>query len=233
MSIRLQVIDYFDALINEVDIKAEKLLKLLYDNIQVAVENRQTLQAIINERRRLFIDEIETIKQFNVSNLNDDDASEFKKYAFILDKYDMNVSQYENLSTTQANFNPVVNEFIKEIDQKFGLLVLIDDGSPCDASMSMFKELLSYGNQICEDPEDDDHTKSKFYRQCENSLLSHSQIFTNNSVFDITVIIQIYYLNFDNIYIFFQFSKSSRSTFKTSRILISRIVSKLNSKLWY
>lgn len=85
MTDRLKIIDYFEGFINEVDLKAETLLTQMPE---------QYHQHIMNKRKS-FIDEIEQVKQYNLSNLNEDEKSTseeklFKKYCFSLQMNQMN-----------------------------------------------------------------------------------------------------------------------------------------------
>lgn len=150
MSKRLQIIDYFDRLVNELEIKAEYVLNQL-TGITTA-ELRLDLKKRVIDRLKSFVDEIERVQSFNLKNLpeNDDDnealnpAEIYAKYCFLLDKYDMNVRKYETDNcaklTTESNLRMM-------IDETFGYLI-VTDAHVADSRLDMFKELLSYGNII-------------------------------------------------------------------------------------
>lgn len=157
MANRMKIIEYFDSLINEVDIKAEKLLELYH------VEN---LQQLINNTRQLFINEIELIKNFNLSNLSNNEDENFtendtiedrlyKKYCFTLDKH---LKKYFDLA-----FENSVQEKIRE---KFGFLI-VTDAYISKHKLSLFRELLSYGSDS-DDEIDENNSESK-----ESNIFNH------------------------------------------------------------
>ncbi len=71
----MQIVDYFDLLINQVDLKAETLL----------MEKYPVEPAWINVTRSELIDEIKRIEAFDLQNLSDGEAI-FKKFAFFIDR---------------------------------------------------------------------------------------------------------------------------------------------------
>lgn len=159
MSKRLKIIDYFDSLINEVDLKAEKLLKHLPTYEDQDHRNR------IHYKRKLFIDEIEKIKNFNLTSTDEQNAVEddeyiFKKYCFILDKRHMNVRLYIKQKWVpkygiEEEFED--DNYLIVIDEKFGFLIVMEDGFVSEEKLNAFKELLTYQESIKYEYHDDDY----------------------------------------------------------------------------
>lgn len=80
---KIKIIEYFDAVINEVDISAEILI--LNETCEKIIEKA-------NSTRKKFIDIIKSIQDFNLECLNskqiydpENDRLLFKKYCFLLD----------------------------------------------------------------------------------------------------------------------------------------------------
>ncbi len=81
--LRLRIVDYFDKLINEIDLKTEKLLCQAKES-----EDEKKL----NERRKAFIDEIKRIESVNLQRLEqyrdfasaENDESLFDSFCFII-----------------------------------------------------------------------------------------------------------------------------------------------------
>lgn len=163
MSGRLQIIEYFDALINEIDLKAETLL------IQIPKEYHE----YIDDKRQSFIREVDQIKQFNLLNLNEVDEllnqqSLFKKYCFLLDMEKMTGHRF--ISYDKERYyekrlkNLKLNHFFTEIiDKSFGVLIILLDGYLSDEKVSLFKELLHFHECYFqyEDDKRDDEFKQK------------------------------------------------------------------------
>ena len=87
MAERLQLIDYFDSLTNEVDLTAETLFPKIPEQYH----------EYINVKRQTFIDEIEQVKAYNLSNLSDESDKPdfmFKKYCFFLNMEKLNGHRY-------------------------------------------------------------------------------------------------------------------------------------------
>lgn len=146
MSKYLTIIDYFESLINEVDLKAEYLLAKFYmDNLR---------SSFINERRNSFINEIEQIKAHNLQYLNkrierdnspttDDDWKILvDKYCFILGKYDMSFEQFDPIGNVDNDADA------KTINETLGFLIVVQDGPFDEQNFSLFKEILFYGNRL-------------------------------------------------------------------------------------
>lgn len=172
MTERLEIIDYFEALINEIDLKAENLLTKI----------PQPYQGLVNSKRGTFIDEIERVKAYNLSNLNNSQPpygkdSLFRRYCFILDMDQINGKRFmsnerERLEEErQANMN-VERSFMEMIDKTFGVLIILD-GYLSDWKICLFKEVLHfhvcyfpYDDQVtgneCEQANEDDHRRILF-----------------------------------------------------------------------
>jgi hypothetical protein len=110
--LRMQIVDYFDSLINQIDLKAEQLL------IELPSDHE-----FINSKRAEFIHEIKQIEAYNLNNLNENEPV-FKKFAFIIDQNELGT--YADLS---------------QIDSKFGYLVKMDRFIT-PGSLECFREAL-------------------------------------------------------------------------------------------
>lgn len=141
---RLEIINYFNDQINEIDLKAEHLLTRI----------AQDYHGYIDAKRKLFIDEIEHVKAFNLSNLNAEDEKPltkdkiFKRYCFLLEMDKIN--RHRMISTKKRNFlyqrqeNMNIGQLFNEmIDSYFGVLIVLD-GYLSDRKVDLFKELLHF-----------------------------------------------------------------------------------------
>lgn len=194
MAYTLEIIDYFELLANEIDIKAEKLLRRIDEDDEHADE----LKKIVSERRKLFIDEIENVKKYNILNLTTTRPKTekqltkqdiYRKYCFLLDKYDMNMTHYEiSNSTDECCARKIVNEIL-------GYLVVVEDSFISDEELRLFKELLSYGNEPQENIDDlTQLVDSKFYQQIEkNKIPPESGVFNRNLI--PLMVLYFYYIN--------------------------------------
>ena len=126
-TVRLRIVDYFESLVNQIDLKAETLI------IDLRYEKEESL---INEKRKQFIDEIKQIEDFNLRNLNnlnvenlsllsEEEANDkvFAKFCFIVYKSCM---EFSNLS---------------QIDSTLGFLILLEKYIRKD-KLQRYKELL-------------------------------------------------------------------------------------------
>jgi hypothetical protein len=125
--LRTKIIDYYDALIDEVDNRAKAL----------AVEEFSQM-AKINERRDTFTKELKSLettclREFYLTNLGhyrdlDEDATDmmiFKTFSFLVNKDDMTLDNMSN------------------IDATFGYLVVIDRHLTVE-KMLRYREFLGY-----------------------------------------------------------------------------------------
>lgn len=208
MAKRLEIINHFDSLIDEVELKAEKLLKkypLLEDEDDTKYRN------VINKRRMRFIDELDAAKKFNLANLTensdgDDEhmnkAAIFVKYCFNFDKYDMVVCDYASEDDDNHNehdhdcqhnsLSANEDRIMQEIDETFGYFIVLNDGFLPQHEFELFQELLYYGNEINEDLIDDrERLETKFYKRLQEAdTKSNSSIFDANLT-DIMVILKL------------------------------------------
>lgn len=145
MTQKLQIIDYFDSLINDIDLKAERLLTKI----------PESYQEYVNVKRRSFIDEIELIKQYNLSNFESYDSPEslrkeqlFMRYCFCLDMDQMNGHRFisdriENYYEERQEDMKVDELFNEIINKAFGILIILD-GYLSDEKLSLYRELLHF-----------------------------------------------------------------------------------------
>lgn len=136
MTKRLELIEYFDSLSNEIDLKAENLLA------ELSKSNITEYETLIDNRRQLFIDEIERVKNHNLNNWPSDDEAKsashfFKLFCLLVDR---NNANDENDST------------LKKINQTFGYLIVLD-GYLSPREVSFLKEML-YFRHIDHEPDD-------------------------------------------------------------------------------
>lgn len=177
MAEQLLIIDYFDSLIDEVDFKTEKIITQF-----------PHCKEVINQKRQLLIDEIESIKTYNlneaikqghVSSLSKERL--FKQFCFIVDRYDTDLRCYSSVECQQsAEYTETI------IDESLGHLIVMQDGYLSERKLSLFKELLCYGNTIQQQhpAHRNDFTKcDKFFKRIENCAHLHtfqSNIFESN-----------------------------------------------------
>jgi hypothetical protein len=139
---RLNLVDYFDGLINEVDLKAEKEIAQETEANGAESKNIANLVEFINKKRLFFVDEIRTIELGNLKFVNK-----------------------LNLTGLEINAPGQLNEMIFESfcflmsksGQSIGQLFVIDKYLP-EKNLECFKELarsfgvnglkLSYTNSI-------------------------------------------------------------------------------------
>lgn len=143
MTHRLEIIEYFDSVVNEIDLKAEILLEKI----------PECYHELVNCKRQLFLDEIEQTKAYNLSHLNEDaniwnKESLFKKYCFLVDMDKLNGHRFASFDrelfyqTRQANIK--AEQFFKEmIDKDFGILIVVD-GYLSDRKIFLFKDALRF-----------------------------------------------------------------------------------------
>jgi hypothetical protein len=113
---RLRVADYFDSLVNEIDLKAETLL----------AEDLGRDETLINTKREVFINEIKQLQEVNLNNLdlNESEDLTFSNFAFMIDKNQLGCS-----------------DELSYLDNLFGYLV--KTGSFLNTeSVDCFKQLL-------------------------------------------------------------------------------------------
>lgn len=186
MSKNLKIIDYFDSLANQVDIKANKLLtEFSLLNQQKIPNEDQLIVNLINQRRKSFIATIENIKQHNFEffkdpiDQNDDENPIFDKFCFILDKFFMK----EYISKLDV-FDGILysNEF--HINATFGYLIVVEDGCLTEKELALFKEIIYYGYAIEQDLENYDYREIKdfkfiftFYKYYDKYNSTESNIF--------------------------------------------------------
>lgn len=193
MDQRLRTIEYFESLINEVNLKSEILLKRLSE-IKKQLTDVDWYERIIQERRRKFIKEIDQTKNYNLSCLEDsqpfqrskrprlisevNNEPNFSRICYILDKFDMNLREY--MSLDNHNNNRLAGEFNFEstINENFGYLVIVQDGTISQHMMDSFKELLKYGEDDSQALIDhDDVWRAKFLKPIDLDLFKESAIF--------------------------------------------------------
>lgn len=137
MSDRLTICDYFNELVDEVDLRAERLL----DNYKL--DHKDQLGKLINERRTKFIDTIEELKTHNLERLNDKVHQQscdqgkgkeaiFDKYCFILDEIRLKMKDSEP-----------VDDKLNHINETFGYLIVLEDGGLSERNLALFKEMVS------------------------------------------------------------------------------------------
>lgn len=141
MTLRLQIINYFDSLVDRFDLKAEQLLSQLPDED----ENKKfRLREIVNERRRRSIAEIEACKRFNLDNFNDavDTSAEkmFKKYCFVISNSDVDFTRYLNCYDNYFLLDEPINMDII-INETFGYLIQLDT-YVSDRKLHLLRQLL-------------------------------------------------------------------------------------------
>lgn len=130
MTNRIKIIDYFETLINEVDIRAETLLAKY-----VSVRESNIDVKKVNQLRGLFIETLENLKIHNLKFLDahnfaqrdeDDDETLFDKYCFLLDPHDMSTQWHEK----------------DNIDKAFGYLIVLEDGTLSKRKLALFREMI-------------------------------------------------------------------------------------------
>lgn len=138
MTNRLEIINYFDSLINDVDLIAEELLNLTLDS--KTYRDDISVETMINDKRTLLIDKIQDVKTYNLNHLdeNEQDLSEnktnlFKNYCLLINRYDWR----DSLRQTNAN----IDIFKKAIHEAFCFLVVLDEFVD-DNKLTLFKELI-------------------------------------------------------------------------------------------
>lgn len=168
MTNRLKIIDYFEWLIDQVDIKAESLLKCIPDD----EDNDNRLKNDIEHRRSSFIDECKRLKEHNLNNLNvssNDEQSLFSKYCIILDKFDLNMKAYtkNQLAADKSQTSDFdYDRFKLRIEQTFGYLIVLD-GYLDETKLYMFKKLLACG--MLDSVSEEDENIVSFKRKSESS----------------------------------------------------------------
>lgn len=213
MTNRLKVIEYFEALVNEVDLKAEYLLdKYVSNNHENVDEEKKQLEEQINERRHLFIDTIEQLKTHNLNFLDvnndytqpDDNEKIFDKYCLILDKYDI---EMENVKITNVEFTSqdsaqILNSYAKDINETFGYLVIVEDGVLIEQKLALLREIIFHGNFSKNESKEKIENKqnNNFYQTIANSKTLESNIF--DAKFD-EVFVSKLLVNFKRYQIFF------------------------------
>lgn len=213
MTNRLKVIEVFEALVNEVDLKAEYLLdKYVSNNHENVDEEKKQLEEQINERRHLFIDTIEQLKTHNLDFLDvnndytqpDDNEKIFDKYCLILDKYDI---EMENVKITNVEFTSqdsaqILNSYAKDINETFGYLVIVEDGVLIEQKLALLREIIFHGNFSKNESKEKIENKqnNNFYQTIANSKTLESNIF--DAKFD-EVFVSKLLVNFKRYQIFF------------------------------
>lgn len=125
-----KISDYFDMLVNEIDLKSERLLNLIDTE---SYNFKEKWKMLINERRICFINEIEAVQRFSSSRVGS-----LLPYCFILDKTNMNLCNYLQYSDSDAELRLL-------IDETLGFLILLSDGCLDEQEMILFKHLLRSG----------------------------------------------------------------------------------------
>lgn len=180
MADRLKIIDYFDGLVDEIDLKSEKLLvKYASNRLNNTIEGDERVEKLIHERRTSFIETIQDLKKHNLTCL-DKKADEqqsgqaignetiYDKYCFLLDKYDMKIKNID----LQEDDNFSSHDLI-DINETFGYLIVLEDGLLSQQKWNLFKEILFYGYSL------EDFTNEEFDKSTENKLFK--QIHNCNS----------------------------------------------------
>lgn len=137
MTRRLEIIQYFDSVVNDVDLMAEELLNLVSSHKNYPDD----LLKMINDKRTLLMDEIENVKRYNLDHADEnehdlcqDKTKLFKKYCLLLDMFNWRHS-FVQINYNQDNLKKVINE-------AFCFLIVLDEYIE-DRELALFKELIS------------------------------------------------------------------------------------------
>lgn len=181
MNNQLKIIDYFESLIDQVDLRAETLLSRMSSLYDENVYNQElNLDKIINERRNTFIEEIQKVKIHNLQSIgkNTDDERIFDKYCFILDKCDLEVQR--------AYLNPANNSHVSsmaQINRKFGYLIVLEDGRICQRNLDFLREMFLYCD-IVEENLDDLTRKKQIQQFYQDQFDENEDIAIESNIFD-------------------------------------------------
>lgn len=192
---KIEIIEYFDNLINRIDISAETLLELILDDEDAdnVIKNK------INTRRICFIDKIEALKNYNLTLLNENKEMRqvtkekmFARYCFILNKHDVNIRKYLTSNGKEEEYIQKDQFYGKNIDliinETFGVLIILDSFLP-DWKLDLYKELL---NLL--DSNNDKQTNDN------KDLNENTQSTFNSSIFEANCQVQVIISNFANIF---------------------------------
>jgi hypothetical protein len=136
-----QMIEYFDGLINEVDLKAETLLDSIGDS---RGETDAALREHVHKKRQLLIEEIKSARDFNVAHVNQrDNKGEiskkdlFKKHCFFYKSIHLESERFREIPdvTNYCELNRLKRDL-------FGYLIVLD-GYLTNRKMSLFREIGS------------------------------------------------------------------------------------------
>jgi hypothetical protein len=124
---RLQVVDYFDSLVNEVDLKAEQ-------SLAESIDDREKSE-LISRKRALFLQELKEMETLNLRHLEKlepaaDEDDIFKVFCFFIDKTDMEMSHVRS-----------------EIDAVFGYLLVLEDEHMSKERLARFRKYLKFYNK--------------------------------------------------------------------------------------
>jgi hypothetical protein len=131
---KLTIINYFDSLINQIDIKTEiELAQLLFsdqDDSQIINKAKES-QENVNKIRERFLHEIKNIENFNLQHFhNNEDNNLFRKFCFLIDKSCFKLSEAHGSNSLLD-------------DKKFVLGILIITNEYVDLDeLNDFKKLL-------------------------------------------------------------------------------------------
>ena len=160
--LRLDIVDYFDSLRNQIDLKAETALLF-----KVGLSERERKQ--INDKRQLFIDEIKRIEAENLQHLDTSGLSRlaseteraklFKAFCFLVDTNELG-------RTSGA----VADELeVTEVGRILGYLIILNEYLSAE-QLEIFRQLLSLTKS-----EKALDLSNKFFnlklQECETSLL--------------------------------------------------------------
>lgn len=144
--LRLQIVEYSDKLINELDFKAETLL---------LAEESDIKQKKINEKRSLFIDEIKRAESTNLYHLNDssqkgrlvEQDESYRKFCILVDQSDMDLTN-EELE-------------LDSVDAAFGFILILDKYLSQDR-LTLYRSLLRFNKTPCPIQADNPFFKLKY-----------------------------------------------------------------------
>lgn len=194
----LEMIDYMDELANQIDLRAENAFLELerveiegylngYYRKYIDQAELDRLRKFINERRKLFIDEIESVKSYNLAHRECDSENEnmFKKHCFY---HTMIFDKNFSLNRLEKNIQNVCARM-------FGYLIVVDE-QLSNRKIQLFTELLKFCHidddettQSEETDESDNRTNNPKLDDYNDSEVSVNQRlqelgFVNNCIFN-------------------------------------------------